>query len=111
MPSVSSPCVTPEPRREPLMRKSVTVLVLLGSLVVPIGSTTLALADNSNRPGGTITAPESPTPGNGGDQGWGNCGHNSSVGQPHTGDNGSVTGSGNGGDTKADCVADQTQYN
>lgn len=92
------------------MRRSVTVLVLLGSLVVPIGSTTLALADNSNRPGGTITTPESPTV-NGGDQGWGNCGHNSSGGQAHTGDNGSVTGSGNGGDTKADCIADQPQYN
>ena len=83
------------------MRKSITVLVLVGSLAVPIGSTTLALADNSNRPGGSITSPEGPAPTNGGDQGWGNCGHNSSGGQAHSGDNG--MGGGNGGDLKADC--------
>ncbi|HEY5184794.1 MAG TPA: hypothetical protein VIM19_07820 [Actinomycetes bacterium] len=84
------------------MRKSITVLVLLGSLAVPIGCTTLALADNSNRPGGSIITPEGPTPGNGGDQGWGNCGHNSSGGLAHTGDNG--MGGGNGGDQKDGCT-------
>ena len=39
----------------------------------------------------------------GGDWGWGNCGHNSSVGQPHTGDQG--IGLGNGGDRKDECLA------
>ena len=62
----------------------------------------IAAASDSGRPGGAITSPEGPTPANGGDQGWGNCGHNSSGGNPHTGDNGN--GGGNGGDTKADCT-------
>jgi hypothetical protein len=61
----------------------------------------LLTAAVANRPGGAITTPESPTPANGGDQGWGNCGHNSSAGSPQTGDNGQ--GGGNGGDVKADC--------
>lgn len=86
------------------MRQSITVLVLVGSLAVPIGSTTLALADNSSRPGGSITnpVPQMPQNSNSGDQGWGNCGHNSSIGNPHTGDNG--VGGGNGGVQKADCI-------
>jgi hypothetical protein len=44
----------------------------------------------------TISNPEGPTPANGGDNGKGNCGHNSSGGAAHTGDNG--RGGGNGGD-------------
>ena len=66
----------------------------------------IASADPSHRPGGAITTPEAPTPANGGDQGWGNCGHNSSGGNPHTGDNGK--GGGNGGDNKAACTAPPT---
>lgn len=62
----------------------------------------IASASDASRPGGAITTPESPTPANGGDQGWGNCGHNSSGGNPHTGDNGQ--GGGNGGDKNAGCV-------
>lgn len=65
---------------------------------------TVALADNSQRPGGSITTPEGPPPANGGDQGWGNCGHNSSGGHPHTGDNGKAGG--NGGDRKSLCGDD-----
>jgi hypothetical protein len=56
-----------------------TAAVALGTFAVPVS----ALADNSSRPGGSITTPEAPMPANGGDQGWGNCGHNSSGdGQP-----------------------------
>ena len=84
------------------MRKIVTAAFLAGALAVPAVVGSVALADPTKRPGGAITTPESPTPANGGDQGWGNCGHNSSGGNPHTGDNGN--GGGNGGDAKADCI-------
>ena len=87
------------------MRKTITTAVLLSALLVPAAMAGAALADPSSRPGGSITTPEGPTPANGGDQGWGNCGHNSSGGQAHTGDNGSGGGSGggNGGDLKVNC--------
>lgn len=45
------------------------------------------------RPAGPVV-PVTPSV-NGGDNGWGNCGHNSSGGQPHTGTAGA--GGGNGG--------------
>jgi hypothetical protein len=73
--------------------------VAMGAWIAP----GISAASDAGRPGGAITTPESPTPANGGDQGWGNCGHNSSGGNPHTGDNGQ--GGGNGGDKKADCNA------
>jgi len=82
-----------------MMRRTLVTTVMVTALLVP-GSA--ALADNSARTGGSIVVPEPPTPANGGDQGWGNCGHNSSGGNAHTGDNGK--GGGNGGDVKADCV-------
>jgi hypothetical protein len=84
------------------MRTRTAAAILCAALAVPTLVTGIALADDSNRTGGSITVPESPTPANGGDQGWGNCGHNSSGGNPHTGDNG--TGLGNGGDHKPDCT-------
>jgi len=84
------------------MRAIITGGLLIAALAVPTAVTTAAHASPTNRPGGAITTPEAPTPANGGDQGWGNCGHNSSGGSPHTGDNGN--GGGNGGDSKADCV-------
>ncbi len=84
------------------MRAIITGGLLVAALAIPTAVTTAAQADPTNRPGGAITTPESPTPANGGDQGWGNCGHNSSGGNPHTGDNGN--GGGNGGDSKRDCV-------
>ena len=83
------------------MRKTIIAFVLAAGLAVPTLAITTASANPTNRPGGEITTPEAPTPDNGGDQGWGNCGHNSSKGNPHTGDNGN--GGGNGGDAKADC--------
>ena len=76
-------------------------LVALSVAVACCGVTVLptaALAGDSGRPGGAITTPEAPTPANGGDQGWGNCGHNSSGGNPHTGD------AGNGGDHGTNCT-------
>ncbi len=79
---------------------AITAAVALGAFAAPAS----AFADNSNRPGGSITTPEAPTPANGGDQGWGNCGHNSSGGNPHTGDMG--RGGGNGGDHGQACVGD-----
>ena len=84
------------------MRKIITAACLSGALLVPALAGTLAFADPGNRPGGAIITPESPIPANGGDQGWGNCGHNSSGGNPHTGDNGQ--GGGNGGDRGTSCV-------
>jgi Spy/CpxP family protein refolding chaperone len=84
------------------MRKILTGALVVAALAVPTAVTAAAQADPTSRPGGAITTPESPTPANGGDQGWGNCGHNSSGGNPHTGDNGA--GGGNGGDSKTDCV-------
>ena len=83
------------------MRKTVTTVFLAGALALPALAVTAAHADPTARPGGAITTPESPAPANGGDQGWGNCGHNSSGGNPHTGDNGA--GNGNGGDAAAPC--------
>ena len=81
-----------------MMRRTITTACLVSALLLPASA---AFADSSARPGGAITTPESPMPANGGDQGWGNCGHNSSGGNPHTGDNG--MGGGNGGDAKTTC--------
>ncbi len=85
------------------MRKTITTVLFAGALILPTVAASAAFADPTNRPGGAITTPEAPTPGNGGDQGWGNCGHNSSDGNAHTGDNGNGGGGGNGGDSKANC--------
>lgn len=84
------------------MRTIITGALLVAALAVPTAVTVAAQATPTDRPGGAITTPEAPAPANGGDQGWGNCGHNSSGGNAHTGDNGN--GLGNGGDSKADCV-------
>ncbi len=84
-----------------MLRRSTPFVLAAGvaaALLVPAG---VALADDSGRTGGSIS-PEAPTPANGGDQGWGNCGHNSSRGQAHTGDNGK--GGGNGGDHGQSCL-------
>ena len=82
------------------MRAIITGGLLIAALAVPTAFTAPAQADPTNRPGGAITTPESPTPANGGDQGWGNCGHNSSGGNPHTGDNGNGGGNPNLGGTQ-----------
>jgi len=83
------------------MNKIVTAALLSAAVAIPGIAASAAFAAPTDRPGGAITSPESPTPANGGDQGWGNCGHNSSGGNPHTGDNGQ--GGGNGGDSQATC--------
>ncbi len=84
------------------MRTIITAALLAAAVAVPGVAASAAMAAPTNRPGGAITTPESPSPANGGDQGWGNCGHNSSGGNAHTGDNGQ--GGGNGGDVTASCV-------
>lgn len=88
------------------MRKPVVTACLAAALLLPVGNASAALAAGGERPGGWITTPESPVPANGGDQGWGNCGHNSSGGQAHTGDNG--RGGGNGGDRGSSCTVAPT---
>ena len=57
--------------------------VVTGSLIL-VGAAVpgVAMAAPVNRPGGAITSPATPVPDNGGDQGWGNCGHNSECRQP-----------------------------
>jgi hypothetical protein len=77
---------------------TLSVAVACSGLVMPVA----ARAADTARPGGAITTPEAPVPANGGDQGWGNCGHNSSGGNPHTGDAGQ--GGGNGGDHGQSCA-------
>ena len=72
------------------------------TLVAAAGPTPRALRCTAS-PGGSFPHPEGPQPGNGEDQGWGNCGHRSSVGSPHSGDAGSLTGTGNVGATRAQC--------
>jgi len=84
-----------------MLRKTITLVAVTTALMIP---STAAFAANTARVGGTITSPESPAPVNGGDQGWGNCGHNSSGGNPHTGDAGN--GGGNGGDVRSACIID-----
>lgn len=80
----------------------VTGSLILGGAVAP----GVALAAPVNRPGGAIETPAAPTPDNGGDQGWGNCGHNSSTGNPHTGTQGN--GGGNGGYHRGDACGSAT---
>jgi hypothetical protein len=60
---------------------------------------TQAFAGTPQRPAGQVV-PVAPSD-NGGDNGWGNCGHNSSGGNPHSGPD----GGGNGGYSKDDCLA------
>ncbi len=87
------------------MRRSMAIV--LGALVLTAAAAPgTAFAGNEKRPGGSITTPAAPTPDNGGDQGWGNCGHNSSAGNPHTGTQGN--GGGNGGYRRGDVCAPTT---
>lgn len=75
------------------MRKTLCALALI--VAIGAGGTGTAMADgNPQRPSGELVqvAPSD----NGGDNGWDNCGHNSSGGNPP------VHG-GNGGYTMADC--------
>lgn len=85
------------------MRKSLATAVASGFLLMAAPFVVSAAANAAPGDQPNITTPEAPTPANGGDNGWGNCGHNSSGGAPHTGDNGS--GNGNGGDAASGCPA------
>ena len=85
------------------MKKALPYLIAVAVMVTPvIGIASAADAAPQKKIDAGFVV-ETPYPGNGGDWGWGNCGHNSSVGQPHTGDQG--IGLGNGGDVKSDCLA------
>jgi hypothetical protein len=84
-----------------MMRRVLVALAVAASCTTMVAPAAAHAAD-TKRPGGAIVTPEGPAPANGGDQGWGNCGHNSSGGNPHTGDAGS--GGGNGGDHGDSCT-------
>lgn len=77
-------------------------LIATGALVVAVvaagGVPAVAAAGSPNRPSGPVV-PVTPSD-NGGDNGWGNCGHNSSGGNPHS----DPAGGGNGGYKKGDCT-------
>ncbi len=77
------------------MRKLVPVLAVAAALLAAGGTPALA-AGNPQRPSGPVV-PVAPSD-NGGDNGWGNCGHNSSGGNPHS----DPAGGGNGGYKKGD---------
>ena len=81
------------------MRKFTLALGLSAALVVGAASPALAASGTPHRPDGQVT-PVAPSD-NGGDNGWGNCGHNSSGGATPSG----AKGHGNGGYSKGDCVA------
>lgn len=80
------------------MRTTMSVLVL-GAALLSLPATSAAAAQGvPQRPDGPVVPVQSSV--NGGDNGWGNCGHNSSGGNPHTGFNGN--GGGNGGYEKGE---------
>ena len=76
------------------MRKMLCTLALVAA-TAGVGGGTTVVAGGPQRPSGPVV-PVAPSE-NGGDNGWGNCGHNSSGGNPP------VNG-GNGGYSRADCV-------
>lgn len=71
------------------------------ALVLPTASAHAATGE-PQRPSGPVV-PVQPSQ-NGGDNGWGNCGHNSSGGAAHTGAMGS--GGGNGGYRHGQCLGE-----
>ena len=73
-------------------------IAMLGASAAPA----LAAAGTPQRPDGPVV-PIAPSD-NGGDNGWGNCGHNSSQGNPHSDPN----GGGNGGYKKGDACGTVT---
>lgn len=86
------------------MRRKLAIGIIAGALVIAPGATAFAVgAGSDSGQNGTRFESINPLPDNGGDNGWGNCGHNSSKGKPHTGTNGA--GGGNGGMRKSDCLA------
>jgi hypothetical protein len=77
------------------MRKILGVLGVALALTLA-GATPAMAAGVPQRPDGPVV-PVAPSD-NGGDNGWGNCGHNSSDGNPHS----DPAGGGNGGYKKGD---------
>jgi hypothetical protein len=86
------------------MHKFVYAAAISAAVIVAGAAPALAAAGEPQRPAGPVV-PVAPSD-NGGDNGWGNCGHNSSRGNPHS----DPAGGGNGGYKKGDdCgIADQT---
>jgi hypothetical protein len=81
-----------------ILRPMTVGLAVAAILLAPVG--TAFASDTPQRPG-DVLVPVAPSE-NGGDNGWGNCGHNSSGGDAHSGTNGE--GGGNGGYARTDCV-------
>ena len=84
-----------------MRNRLIACVVASAALAIPLMGASAANAAPQHKidAGFTITTDS----GNGGDWGWGNCGNNSSVGQPHTGYQ--AIGLGNGGEVKSDCLA------
>ena len=78
------------------MKRALCIVGVATALVGIGASPALAANGNTNRPAGQVY-PVAPSD-NGGDNGWGNCGHNSSGGNPHS----DPDGGGNGGYKKGD---------
>lgn len=78
------------------MNKLVSAAALALALVASGAAPALAAEGVPQRPDGPVV-PVAPSD-NGGDNGWGNCGHNSSGGNPHS----DPAGGGNGGYKKGD---------
>jgi len=78
------------------MPKLLSAAALALALVTMGGAPALAANGVPQRPDGPVV-PVAPSD-NGGDNGWGNCGHNSSRGNPHS----DPAGGGNGGYKKGD---------
>jgi len=85
-----------------MRNRLIACVVASAALAIPLMGASAANAAPQHKINAGFVV-ETPYPGNGGDWGWGNCGHNSSVGQPHTGDQ--AIGLGNGGDRKDECLA------
>lgn len=81
------------------MTKLIAVSAFAVAMVAGGAAPALAASGDPQRPAGDVVPVLSSV--NGGDNGWGNCGHNSSGGIPPS----NPTGGGNGGYQPADCVA------
>jgi hypothetical protein len=81
--------------KETVMRRTACTIAFTIALVTA-GTAPALAAGNPQRPSGPVV-PVAPSE-NGGDNGWGNCGHNSSGGNPHS----DPAGGGNGGYEKGD---------
>lgn len=81
---------------EDIMTKLITAAAFAVALVAGGAAPALAATGDPQRPAGDVVPVSTSV--NGGDNGWGNCGHNSSGGNPDP------KAGGNGGYTRDDCV-------